>query len=79
MKRAKMMIAILLTFTLLSALTACGQKTSDPAVTTIPSGSSPVTTTSTPPSGEADIRLLEAEGWANYNYGFFAGTYGLFG
>ena len=70
MKRAKRAVTLLLFFTLLFTMAACGQKAADPVVTTTPSGSSPTTATSMPPSGEADIRLLEAEGWMNYNYGF---------
>lgn len=72
---ARRWTSILLIVLMLFTLTACGDKLQTSGASNAPSvGGDPTlpsgATTATPPSGEADIRLLEEEGWINYNYGF---------
>ena len=72
---ARRWMCVMLIALMLLSLAACGDKTQTPGATFTPSvGGDPTlpsgTTTAAPPSGEADIRLLEEEGWINYNYGF---------
>ena len=72
---ARRWMCVMLIALMLLSLAACGDKPQTPGATFTPSvGGDPTlpsgTTTAAPPSGEVDIRLLEEEGWINYNYGF---------
>lgn len=72
---ARRWTSILLIVLMLFTLTACGDKLQTPGASNTPSvGGDPTlpsgATTVAPPSGEADISLLEDEGWINFNHGF---------